>query len=111
MTRLPSFSTLCGSKEIGTDNETFQPGGDEKFQYPLRVEIDWNYAAPNLIINSGSFQYPLRVEIDWNSQEDRPRQFDIRFQYPLRVEIDWNSIICGGPAQSMLCFSTLCGSK
>src|SRR5581483_5833264 len=36
------------------------------------------------------FQYPLRVEIDWNRFRLFERRRNFWFQYPLRVEIDWN---------------------
>src|SRR5581483_9195366 len=37
------FSTLCGSKWIGTQVVIADlPLGEQKFQYPLRVEMDWN---------------------------------------------------------------------
>ena len=58
------------------------------------------------------FQYPLRVEIDWNS---RPKSSlthkGKKFQYPLRVEIDWNTLDMADLKPSVLSFSTLCGSK
>src|SRR5581483_4175701 len=36
------FSTLCGSKWIGTIIDLVNERGYIAFQYPLRVEMDWN---------------------------------------------------------------------
>src|SRR5581483_10889238 len=66
------------------------------FQYPLRVEMDWNSQAPGDISSpAGLFQYPLRVEMDWNGTRALSAVHPQRFQYPLRVEMDWNDARIG----------------
>src|SRR5581483_3110544 len=82
-----------------------------QFQYPLRVEMDWNptFNPPSSMMLT--FQYPLRVEMDWNGNVRRLCACPIMFQYPLRVEMDWNIDDPGDPFGEVAGFSTLCGSK
>ncbi len=58
------FSTLCGSKWIGTVCGQSVELLRSLFQYPLRVEMDWNYLSTRLAALAAWFQYPLRVEMD-----------------------------------------------
>src|SRR5581483_5934434 len=133
-----SFSTLCGSKWIGTcvdiETETKKP----KFQYPLRVEMDWNRAGRRGAREPGKTSFSTLCGSKWiGTVWSVPAVIiDLKFQYPLRVEMDWNirsedtvthQIVVSVPSagrnglelraqikDSSICvkgFSTLCGSK
>ncbi len=114
--RQRGFSTLCGSKWIGTGR---QPEHGHihytVFQYPLRVEMDWNRghrhravlhavvsvpsAGRNGLEPAGRRGTGRRAEVSVpsagrNGLEPEPPKLpdviELMFQYPLRVEMDWN---------------------
>src|SRR5581483_3607589 len=108
------------------------------FQYPLRVEMDWNagrhsrsparrteVSVPSagrnglelddghLAANPRQRGFSTLCGSKWIGTGRQPEHGHIHytvFQYPLRVEMDWNSRICFSPTRYS-CFSTLCGSK
>ncbi len=87
-----SFSTLCGSILIGTRHKPAYTRLIRTFQYPLRVDLDWNYGVyKTLAFPTSEFQYPLRVDLDWNVRRTSKARRRAAFQYPLRVDLDWNS--------------------
>ncbi len=110
------FSTLCGSKWIGTCRRSDHLLPFQQVSVPSagRNGLELNRFATSLCNLSG-FQYPLRVEMDWNAAPNSHRDSHFRsfstlcgskwigtspdlsgpsasivFQYPLRVEMDWN---------------------
>src|SRR5581483_4061747 len=114
---LECFSTLCGSKWIGTCRRSDHLLPFQQVSVPSagRNGLELNRFATSLCNLSG-FQYPLRVEMDWNAAPNSHRDSHFRsfstlcgskwigtspdlsgpsasivFQYPLRVEMDWNN--------------------
>src|SRR5581483_1174876 len=81
------FSTLCGSKWIGTIQEQCRSESQHQFQYPLRVEMDWNTIA------SASARAVAGVSVPSAGRNG--------------LEQNGMSVLINGS----ICFSTLCGSK
>src|SRR5581483_10234310 len=114
---LECFSTLCGSKWIGTKRDIYLWTLNLIVSVPSAGRNGLELAADLITFyRSSKFQYPLRVEMDWNSTvSPRPCAIcqgfstlcgskwigtrpdlsgpsaSIVFQYPLRVEMDWNN--------------------
>ena len=106
------FSTLCGSKWIGTAPVSRSGAGLVGVSVPSAgrngLELEGPCSPPGA---PAGFQYPLRVEMDWNHDHFwRNDPTYEKFQYPLRVEMDWNRSRRPDASRNRS-FSTLCGSK
>ena len=62
------FSTLYGSKWVATSDLKLRNSSQNKFQYPLRVEVGCNRNIGSSACRSFGFQYPLRVEVGCNGK-------------------------------------------
>ena len=112
---MTSFSTLYGSKWVATDGVSRSAVRDDRFQYPLRVEVGCNrkgfaascYTVVVSVPSTGrsGLQLPSnptpRTQIEsfstlygskWVATRSTPppRPLSTKFQYPLRVEVGCN---------------------
>ncbi len=105
------FSTLCGSKWIGTKIMSVDRSRYPRFQYPLRVEMDWNKSKCDLQRPSKIVSVPSAGRNGLEPLIRHHHQAFAVFQYPLRVEMDWNATVNQFGNRLKTRFSTLCGSK
>src|SRR5581483_296488 len=107
------FSTLCGSKWIGTCRRSDHLLPFQQVSVPSagRNGLELNRFATSLCNLSG-FQYPLRVEMDWNAAPNSHRDSHLR-SFSTLCGSKWIGTI-KQRARNAAChkgFSTLCGSK